>query len=132
MKITFLGILFVANLSIADHKTALIPSDEIKVLQLASQTLEREEKWNRKDNRICPVTAITFSLYCALKYATLQIYGKFDHRLPVIEEVRKTIEIVSQKYHQHRLMDYNNDSKTTFTDIKNILRITESRLSSGF
>jgi hypothetical protein len=88
------------------------------------------KKWNRADNRQCPAGAKTFSLYCALQMATNEISGKSDHRGAALQEVRFVIdEIAADRDYNHRLMDYNNDPTTTFADIQEVFRITESLIA---
>ena len=49
-------------------------------MQRAKEILDSPAKWNRADNRVCPDTAKTFSLYCALEKATDEVSGSFEHR----------------------------------------------------
>jgi hypothetical protein len=98
--------------------------------------LASPSKWNRADNRKCPDGAKTLSLYCALETATTEVGKKFEHRGAALQEVRFVIdEIAADRNYDHRLMDYNNDPTTSFADIQDVLRITESlmrlRLKGG-
>ncbi len=38
-------------------------------------------------------------------------------------------EIAANRNYDHRLMDYNNDATTSFADIQEVLRITESLIA---
>jgi hypothetical protein len=46
----------------------------------ARKILNSPAKWNRADNRECPATQRTYSLYCALEKATEEVSKKFEHR----------------------------------------------------
>ena len=62
--------------------------------------------------------------------ATNEVSGKSDHRGAVLQEARFVIdEIAADRNYNHRLMDYNNDPTTTFADIQEVFRITESLIA---
>ena len=106
-----------------------INKNDVKIILRASEILSNRSDWNNKDNRECPKKAKTYSLYCALYKASVEVNGEFDHRLGALEEVRRTVEEFSKgKNYEHRLMDYNNDPTTSFDNIKKILSTTEQRL----
>lgn len=112
-------------------ETILVNENDVRILRRASEILSDVSKWNRNDNRECPNVAFTFSLYCALYKASLEINGEFDHRLGALEEIRRTVEDVSKgKTYEHRLMGYNNDPSTKFEDIKKIIQKTERRIDN--
>ncbi len=107
-----------------------ITKADLEILKRAREILDSPSKWNRADNRECPAGAKTFSLYCALQMATNEVGGKSDHRGAALQEARFVIdEISADRNYNHRLMDYNNDPATTFADIQEVLRITESLIA---
>jgi hypothetical protein len=108
-----------------------VTKDDVRIVQRASQILNSQEKWNRADNRVCPADAKTFSLYCALEKATDEVSGNFKHRGAAMQEARFVIEDVAPdwKKYNHRLMDYNNDPRTTFADIQKVFGLLEDRIA---
>ena len=59
--------------------------------------------------------------------ATIEVSGNAEHRGAALQEARFVIdEISADRNYEHRLMNYNNDPTTTFEDIQEVLRITES------
>lgn len=103
---------------------------DLQIVKRAREILNSESKWNRADNRICPAEAKTVSLYCALQMATVEVGGKAEHRGAALQEARFVIdEIARDRNYEHRLMNYNNDRTTTFSDIQEVLRITESLIT---
>jgi hypothetical protein len=46
---------------------------DLLILKRARELLDSPSKWNRADNRKCPQGASTFSLYCALEVATVEV-----------------------------------------------------------
>lgn len=110
----------------SNARPPVTPAD-LQILQRARGLLDSPAKWNRADNRKCPADAKTFSLYCALETATVQSGRNFEHRGAALQEMRFVIdEITAERNYDHRLMDYNNDPATTFADIQEVFRITES------
>lgn len=107
-----------------------VTSADLRIVQRARGLLDSPAAWNRADNRICPATANTYSLYCALERATEEVSGHLQHRGAAMQEARIVIEDVAPNWKQyhHRLMDYNNDPRTTFADIHRVLRLLEERI----
>jgi hypothetical protein len=104
------------------------PAD-LKIVQRAREILNSPAVWNRHDNRICPPKAKTFSLYCALEKATVEVSAQFAHRGAAMQEARFAIEdIAPKRNYDHRLMGYNNDRTTTFADIQKVFAALEARI----
>lgn len=104
---------------------------DLRIVQRAREILNDPSKWNRADTRDCPDDARTFSLYCSLEKATKEVTGSFQHRGAAMQEARFVVDEIApnrQKYH-HRLMDYNNDSSTTFRDIQKVFNLMENRIT---
>ena len=103
---------------------------DIQIVQRAQKILDSPARWNRSDTRICPADARTFSLYCALEKATVEVTGNFQHRGAAMQESRFVIEAVApnRNYH-HRLMDYNNDPTTSFADVQKVLQLLQQRIA---
>src|SRR3954451_14135784 len=93
-----------------------VSKEDIRIVRRASEILNSPAKWNRADNRECPATRTTYSLYCALEKATKEISKNFEHRGAAMQQARFVIDedLAKANRYQHRLMDYNNDPKTTF------------------
>jgi hypothetical protein len=107
-----------------------ITQADLQIVKRAREILDSPSKWNRADNRECPAGAKTFSLYCALQLATNEVSGKSAHRGAALQEARFVIdEIAADRNYNHRLMDYNNDPTTTFADIQEVLRISQSLIA---
>jgi hypothetical protein len=100
-----------------------------EILERAAAILSSESVWNRADNRKCPPAATSWSLYCAMERATIEVTGAFHHRRPALELVREIVDERSagRPYH-HRLMDYNNDPTTRLADVRGIIADALSRL----
>lgn len=107
-----------------------LPPADLQIVKRAREILDSPAKWNRADNRQCPAGMKTFSLYCAFEIATVEIGGKAEHRGAALQEARFVIdEITVNRNYEHRLMNYNNDPRTTFADIQQVFDIVERLLA---
>jgi hypothetical protein len=113
----------------SDVRPPVTPAD-LKIVKRAREILNSPTVWNRADTRICPPDAKTFSLYCALQRATIEIGAQFAHRGAAMQEARFAIEEIAPKRdYDHRLMGYNNDPTTTFADIQKVFDALEARVA---
>ena len=139
MKYLSLLILCALALSAQDSKFSG-PSDanppvseaDLRIVHKAREILNAPAKWNREDNRECEPAQTTYSLYCALEKATVEVSGKFEHRAAVMQQARFAIDEVLAKgnHYHHRLMNYNNDPKTTFADVQRFFNVLEERIKN--
>lgn len=104
--------------------------DDIRIVRRAREILNSPDKWNRMDNRQCPGSETTYSLYCALEQATKEISKNFEHRGAAMQQARFVIDddLAKGNHYHHRLMDYNNDPKTSFADVQRFFILLESRI----
>ena len=87
--------------------------------------------WNRADNRKCAAGAKTFSIYCAMETATIEVAGAFHHRRPALQVVRAIVDERSAgRPYDHRLMDYNNDPTTTLADVQGLFAEAQRRIDA--
>jgi hypothetical protein len=132
-------LLFATSLALGAQDTkSTDPSDvnppvtetDLEIVKRAREILGSLSRWNRTDNRQCPATEQTYSLYCALELATQQVTHSFQHRGAVMQQARFAIDDVLAKgnHYHHRLMNYNNDPKTTFADVQKFFTILDERI----
>jgi hypothetical protein len=109
-----------------------VTPDDVRIVQRAKAILNSPAKWNRADNRKCSKTATAFSLYCALEIATDEVSGHFEHREAAMQQARFVIDddLAKGNHYDHRLMDYNNDPRTTFADTQKFFRLLEERIAT--
>lgn len=132
-----LGFSLLAPLALAQDKPAYeqrdqpVAKEDLQILQRADKILSSEAVWNRKDTRVCKPEDKTWSLFCALQKASIEVLGSYDHRRVALQEVRFVIEEVTKgKQFNHRLMDYNNLPGTKFKDIKKVLKMATDRVAA--
>ena len=91
--------------------------------------LDADSVWNRSDDRRCAESARTWSIYCAVQKATIEVAGAFHHRRPAAELVRQIVEErTKDRSYEHRLMDYNNDPSTTVSDVRTLFAEALARI----
>jgi hypothetical protein len=101
-----------------------VGEEDVRILVLAEELLKEESLWNRQDDRRCvdDEQSGRRSLFCALHRASVDVLGGYNHRRAALQHVRLVIkDLTPDSGYQHRLLDYNNDPKTTFADIRKVL-----------
>jgi hypothetical protein len=99
------------------------------IVQRAAEIVTDEKKWNRSDDRRCGDHKDSWSIYCAVSRATLEVTGAPDHRRPALEVVRILVEERTQgRSYTHRMIDYNNDPSTKLDDVKALFQDASSKL----
>lgn len=89
-----------------------VTEEDLRILRRADQILSSQAVWNRHDTRICKPEDQTWSLFCAMEKASLDVLGQYQHRQVALQEVRFAVEDVTKGMNfEHRIMDYNNPSR---------------------
>lgn len=98
-----------------------VTNEDLRILQRANQILASSTVWNRHDTRICNPADKTWSLFCALEKASLDVLGEYRHRDLALQEVRFAVEDATKGKEF--------EPSTTFADIKRILKVATDRVS---
>lgn len=102
---------------------------DLKIVQAAREILNDESVWDRADDRVCDPGDTTYSLYCALARATKEAMGKYQHRQPAMQVVRRIVgEQWPDRLSNHRLMDFNNHPDTTHADLQKLFALAEEKI----
>jgi hypothetical protein len=105
---------------------------DIEIIRRANALLSSNAVWNRADNRRCPGAGKTWSIYCALDRAAIDATCGTHHRRPAMETVRVIVdERTASRNYAHRLMDYNNDSSTTLSDVHSLFQEALRRMKAS-
>ena len=100
-------------------------SVDVQILKRANDILSSESVWSKEDDRKCQddIESNKYSLFCALYKSSVDIVGEYDHRKPALQQVRWIIDDqYKERLAGHRLMDFNNNAKTSFDEIKKLLQ----------
>ena len=110
-----------------ENKEQPVSNEDLQILQRAREILSDESKWNSDDDRVCNEDDTKWSLFCALKKATIETLGEYDHRRVALMEVRWIIDkLMEGEDCEHRLMDFNNTRE--YDDIINVLNESIKRV----
>ena len=102
---------------------------DLDIFLAARNLLGDEELWDREDDRDCENDGSLISLYCALARATTAEMGRYQHRQPAMQAVRRVIAAEwSERVVDHRLMNFNNDPRTTLADVHRLFDLAEESL----
>ncbi len=114
----------------AERRDLPVTAEDLRILDRADAILSDQARWNRQDDRTCTPEDTTWSLFCALQRASVEVLGDYDHRRAALQEVRFAIEAAApgQEF-EHRLRDYNNLPTTRFEDVKAVLHVARERIA---
>jgi hypothetical protein len=101
---------------------------DLNTLVMARRLLADAKSWNKNDDRKCDddIDNNQWSLFCALKHASIENMGEYNHHNAAMQTVRFVIEDLDpDQQFEHALMDYNNAPSTRHQDILRILMIAQ-------
>jgi len=104
---------------------------DIETLELTEQLLADSVNWHKNDDRKCEddINDKKWSLFCALKYASIEKMGEYNHHNTAMQIVRFVIDdIIPDHGFEHTLMDYNNALSTTHKDILKVLSLAIEKI----
>ena len=93
---------------------------DLEALVMAKQLLTDASNWHKADDRKCEddIANNKWSLFCAIKHASIQKMGEYNHHNAAMQALRSAIdELMPDHGFEHTLMDYNNLPATTHDDI---------------
>jgi len=104
---------------------------DMEIIESAEMLLADSSHWHKGDDRECDddIENNQWSLFCSLKYSSMEITGEYNHHNTAIQTVRFLIdEIVPNHGFAHTLMDFNNESSTRHSDILRVLEMSKQRI----
>jgi len=97
---------------------------DLEALEMAEELLADSSNWHKTDDRKCEddIANNRWSLFCAIKYASIQKMGEYNHHNTAMQALRFTIdELIPNHGFEHTLMDFNNSPETTHHDILTVI-----------
>lgn len=105
---------------------------DLEIFEAARALLTSEAAWDREDDRNCENDEGVISVYCALARATASVMGRYQHRQPAMQAVRRVIASEwPERVVNHRLMNFNNDARTSLTDVHRLFDLAAQSLSGS-
>ncbi|KPK24694.1 MAG: hypothetical protein AMJ70_01155 [Dehalococcoidia bacterium SG8_51_3] len=105
---------------------------DLEALKMAEQLLADSSNWHKMDDRKCEddIANNKWSLFCAIKYASIEKMGEYNHHNTAMQALRFTIdELVPNHGFEHTLMDYNNSPSTTHKDIVAVINKAKKKIT---
>jgi len=105
---------------------------DLDTLKMTEQLLAHPSNWHKNDDRKCEddIKSNKWSLFCALKHASMELTGEYNHHNTAMQTVRFVIDdMIPDHGFEHTLMDFNNAPSTTRKDILNVLHMAKERIS---
>ena len=116
---------------VLDSRKRPVDRQDLMILDSAAFRLSDVLVWDRADDRMCGPQDETFSLYCSLYFGSMDTIGEYQHRRTALQEIRFAIEdATGGREFDHRMMDFNNLSETSFDDVKDVIRTARARVQS--
>lgn len=104
---------------------------DLQILELTELLLENPAHWHKNDDRVCEDDERDnrWSLFCALRYASIKKTGEYNHHNTAIQTVRFVIDDrVRNHGYAHTLMDHNNAPTTEHSDILSCIENAKQRI----
>ena len=104
---------------------------DLETLEMTEQLLADSTNWHKNDDRKCDndIESNCWSLFCALKYASMEKMGEYNHHNTAMQSVRFVIDdVIPDHGYEHTLMDYNNAPSTGHRDILRVIKIAKERI----
>jgi hypothetical protein len=104
---------------------------DLDALVMSEQLLADPSNWHKTDDRKCEddIENNKWSLFCALKYASIQTMGEYNHHNTAMQTCRFVIDsLIPGHGFEHTLMDFNNAPSTTHQDILFVIDEAKKRV----
>ena len=104
---------------------------DVEILNMAHELLSDPEHWHQNDDRRCEDDGEKnmWSLFCALKFASVELTKEYNHHNTAIQTVRFVIDDWKPDHeYPHTLMDFNNDESTRHDDILEVIEEAKRRI----
>jgi hypothetical protein len=104
---------------------------DLEIIEMTMQLLADSGNWRKGDDRKCgnDLESDKWSLFCALKYASMEKTGEYNHHNTAMQTVRFVIDDMMPDHgFAHTLMDYNNAPSVTHRDLLMVLDLAGARI----
>ena len=106
---------------------------DLEILNLVEKLLSDSNNWHQNDDRKCDddIDNNNWSLFCALKFASIEKCKEYNHHNTAIQTVRFVIDDLQPNHgYEHTLMDFNNNPTTIHTEITTVIKEAKKRIET--
>lgn len=123
-------VLLQEGFALLESRERVVDPLDVSIIESARAMLVSEDAWNREDDRKCDRSEPRISLFCALRFASVDVTGTYQHRRAGLQEVRIALQDAApNRDYAHRLRDFNNDPRTTLADVWQVLDVAHARVN---
>ncbi len=104
---------------------------DLEIIEMSLELLADSDQWHKADDRDCAadISNNHWSLFCALKHASIEKTGEYNHHNCAIQTTRQVIdEMIPDHGYAHTLMDYNNAPSVKHDDVLRVLELSGMRI----
>lgn len=102
---------------------------DIAIIEGTAAIMSDERLWDRSDSRRCPEVSQTWTLYCAMRQATVEETGKFHDKQPALVITRKVIgDVFRDMAWENPLIDYNSYDDAILIEMHRLLTMASTRV----
>jgi hypothetical protein len=104
---------------------------DLAILNMTDSLLSNAGNWHQNDDRKCDndIESNSWSLFCALKYSTLEKAKEYNHHSTAIQTVRYVIDdLQPNNGYEHTLKDFNNNPSITHAEILEVIEEAKKRI----
>jgi len=103
--------------------------DDLEIIEGAIGILNHEIVWDRSANRRCRSSTTTWTLYCALHDATIEVTGEFHEYQPAMVITSDVIDRIFREMEFERpLIDYNTYADAILIEMHRLLTMAGTRI----
>jgi hypothetical protein len=103
--------------------------EDLAIIERTAGILSDELVWDRSQGRRCPDVARTWTLYCALRQATVEETEEFHERQPALVITGKVIgEVFRDMSWENPLIDYNAYDDAILIEVHRLLAMAATRV----
>ncbi|MBX2805341.1 MAG: hypothetical protein KTR19_05170 [Hyphomicrobiales bacterium] len=112
-----------------EKRSISVSQTDLSIVQEAKLLITESLYWSKNGDRSCNGKT-SYSLFCALKAASIKSGGKYIHRRPALQEVRFAIDdLFRNRWKVHRLAEFNSHKDTKHKDILSVLDLAMNRIN---
>jgi hypothetical protein len=103
--------------------------DDLEIIEGAMGILNHEIVWDRSANRRCRSGTTTWTLYCALRDATVEVTGEFHEYQPAMVITRAVIkQVFREMQFEQPIIQYNTYEDAILIEMHRLLTMATTRI----
>ncbi len=104
---------------------------DLEILNMTDSLLSDPNNWHQNDDRKCEndIENNSWSLFCALKHASIEKAKEYNHHNTAVQTARFVIDDMQANHnYEHTLMDFNNNPTISHKEIIKVIEESKKRI----